>query len=103
MAGAGRGSVDQQAINLTKGQRQTEAAARAICCQRREICPAVVRLLRRCFIETGRRTRPMVCFVNVRLIDRIIYSTFHGFNLEWKTRAPAFFHKWPRIAHQNGH
>jgi hypothetical protein len=28
----------------------------------------------------------MVCFVNVESVDRIIYSIFQRFNLEWKTR-----------------
>ena len=28
----------------------------------------------------------MVCFVNVKSVDRIIYSIFYRFNLEWKTR-----------------
>jgi hypothetical protein len=36
--------------------------------------------------EVRRRTRPMVCFVNVQSVDRIIYSIFQRFNLEWKNR-----------------
>ena len=43
-------------------------------------------VIERCFVEVRRRTRPMVCFVNVQSVDRIIYSIFHRFNLEWKTR-----------------
>jgi transposase-like protein len=39
-----------------------------------------------CFVEVRRRTRSMVCFVNVESVDRIIYSIFQRFNLEWKTR-----------------
>jgi hypothetical protein len=39
-----------------------------------------------CFVEVRRRTRPMVCSVNVESVDRIIYSIFQRFNLEWKTR-----------------
>ncbi len=38
------------------------------------------------FVEVRRRTRPMVCFVNVASVDRILYSIFQRFNLEWKTR-----------------
>ena len=38
-----------------------------------------------------RRTRPMVCFVNVQSVDRIIYSIFQRFNLEWKTRTLSVF------------
>ena len=43
-------------------------------------------VIERCFVEVRRRTRPMVCFVNVQSVDRIIYSTFHRFNLDWKIR-----------------
>ena len=43
-------------------------------------------IIERCFVEVRRRTRPMVCFVNVLSVDRIIYSIFQRFNLEWKTR-----------------
>ncbi len=35
----------------------------------------------------------MVCFVNVASVDRIIYSIFHRFNLEWKTRTLNLFTK----------
>jgi transposase-like protein len=38
-----------------------------------------------------RRTRPMVCFVNVESVDRIIYSIFQRFNLEWKTHTLSLF------------
>ncbi len=41
-------------------------------------------LIERCFVEVRRRTQPMVCFVNVHSVDRIIYSIFQRFNLEWK-------------------
>ncbi len=40
-----------------------------------------------------RRTRPIVCFVNVKRVDRIIYSVFQRLNLEWKTRTLEFLHK----------
>src|SRR5215472_12040367 len=33
-------------------------------------------VIERCFVEVRRRTRPMVCFVNVESVDRIIYSIF---------------------------
>jgi putative transposase len=48
-------------------------------------------LIERCFVEVRRRTRPMVCFVNVESVDRIIYSIFQRFNLEWKTRTLSLF------------
>ncbi len=48
-------------------------------------------IIERCFVEVRRRTRPMVCFVNVRSVDRIIYSIFYRFNLEWKTRTLEVF------------
>ena len=40
-------------------------------------------LIERCFVEVRRRTRPMVCFVNVQSVERIIFSIFNRFNLEW--------------------
>jgi hypothetical protein len=43
-------------------------------------------VIERCFVEVRRRTRPLVCFVNVESVDRIIYSIFQRFNLECKTR-----------------
>src|ERR1700736_2405643 len=45
----------------------------------------------RCFVEVRRRTRPMVCFVNVESVDRIVCSIFQRFNLEWKTRTLNLF------------
>jgi putative transposase len=48
-------------------------------------------IIERCFVEVRRRTRPMVCFVNVRSVDRIIYSIFQKFNLEWKNRTLKVF------------
>ena len=43
-------------------------------------------VIERCFVEVRRRTRPMVCFVNVQSVERIIYSIFNRFNLEWHQR-----------------
>lgn len=43
-------------------------------------------VIERVFVEVRRRTRPMVCFVNVASVDRIIYSIFHRFNVEWRNR-----------------
>jgi putative transposase len=48
-------------------------------------------MIERCFVEVRRRTRPMVCFVNVKSVDRIIYSIFQRFNLEWKNRTLRVF------------
>lgn len=44
-------------------------------------------IIERCFVEVRRRTRPMVCFVNVQSVERIIYSIFNRFNLEWSPHA----------------
>ncbi len=41
-------------------------------------------VIERCFVEVRRRTRPMVCFVNVASVDRIIFSIFNRFNEKWK-------------------
>jgi hypothetical protein len=35
----------------------------------------------------------MVCFVNIDSVDRIIYSIFHRFNLEWRNRTLRVLHK----------
>ena len=48
-------------------------------------------LIERIFVEVRRRTRPMVCFVNVASVDRIIYSIFQRFNLEWRNRTLRVF------------
>jgi putative transposase len=48
-------------------------------------------VIERCFVEVRRRTRPMVCFVNIKSVDRIIYSIFQRFNLEWKNRTLNLF------------
>lgn len=48
-------------------------------------------VIERCFVEVRRRTRPMVCFVNVASVDRILYSIFQRFNLEWKNRTLKLF------------
>jgi transposase-like protein len=101
--------ADAQAIYLAEGRRQTEAAARIFCRRWRREYPTMVRqlerdlpdllafyrfpkhlwrklpttnVIERCFVEVRRRTRPMVCFVNVQSVDRIIYSIFQRFNLE---------------------
>jgi hypothetical protein len=33
----------------------------------------------------------MVCFVNINSVDRITYSIFGRFNLEWKNRTLKLF------------
>jgi len=48
-------------------------------------------IIERCFVEVRRRTGPMVYFVNVTSADRLIYSIFQRFNLEWKTCTLRFF------------
>jgi putative transposase len=110
--------ADAQAIYLADGRRQAEAAARAFCRRWRSDYPSMVKqlerdlpellaffrfpkhlwrklrttnIIERCFVEVRRRTRPMVCFVNVQSVDRIIYSIFQRFNLEWKTRTLRVF------------
>jgi len=51
----------------------------------------ITNVIEPCFVEVRRRTRPMVCFVNVASVDRIIYSIFQRFNLEWKNRTLKLF------------
>ena len=47
--------------------------------------------IERCFVEVRRRTRPMVCFVNVESVDRIIYAIFNGLNDQWRNRTLRIF------------
>jgi len=42
-------------------------------------------------VEVRRRTRPMICFVNLKSVDRIFYSIFQRFTLEWKSRTLKLF------------
>jgi putative transposase len=110
--------AEAQAIYLADGRAQAQAAARALCQHWRTAYPRMVRqlqadlpellsffcfprhlwrklrttnIIERCFVEVRRRTRPMVCFVNVQSVDRIIYSIFQRFNLEWKNRTLRVF------------
>ena len=110
--------ADAQAIYLAENRARAEAAFRNFRAQwRRDYGPVVRRLQRdlpellsffafprhlwrklrttnvigRCFVEMRRRTRPMVCLVNVESVDRIIYSIFQRLNLEWKTRTLSVF------------
>jgi putative transposase len=50
-------------------------------------------VIERCFVEVRRRTRPMVCFVNVGSVDRIIYAIFNGLNenVRWKNHTLQLF------------
>ena len=50
-------------------------------------------VIERCFVEVRHRTRPMVCFVNVGSVDRIIYAIFNGMNekYQWKNRTLRLF------------
>ena len=43
-------------------------------------------VIERCFVEVRRRTRSTVCVVNVRRVERSIFSLFNRFNLEWRPR-----------------
>jgi transposase-like protein len=43
-------------------------------------------VIERCFVEVRRTTRPLVCFVNVESVDRIIFSIFNRLNEEWRNR-----------------
>jgi putative transposase len=48
-------------------------------------------VIERCFVEVRRRTRPMVCSVNVESVDRIIYAIFNGLNDQWRNRTLRIF------------
>jgi putative transposase len=110
--------ADAQAIYQAEDRKQAQAAFRTFrsCWQKRyssmvrqlekdlpELLPffsfprhlwrrlRTTNIIERCFVEVRRRTRPMVCFVNVQSVDRIIYSIFQRFNLEWKNRTLKVF------------
>ena len=109
---------DAQAIYLAGSRKEAQAACRCFAARWRKSYPTVVRqlqkdlpellsffsfpqhlwrklrttnIIERCFVEVRRRTRPMACFVNVESVDRIIYSIFQRFNLDWKNRTLKLF------------
>jgi putative transposase len=47
--------------------------------------------IERCFVEVRRRTRPMVLFVNVASVERIIYAIFQRFNQQWQNHTLSLF------------
>ena len=102
--------ADAQAIYQADNRRAAEAHVRALARRWQTAYPKVVQsllrdlpellaffgcprqlwrrlrttnVIERCFVEVRRRTRPMVCFVNVQSVERIIYSISNRFNLEW--------------------
>jgi putative transposase len=110
--------ADAQAIYQAENRQQAQTATRRFCRRWQRDYPSLVRqlerdlpellsfftlprslwkklrttnIIERCFVEVRRRTRPMVCFVNVQSVDRIIYSIFQRFNLEWKNRTLKLF------------
>jgi putative transposase len=110
--------ADAQAIYQAENRKQAQTAGRRFCRRWQRSYPSLVRqlerdlpellsffalprplwkklrttnIIERCFVEVRRRTRPMVCFVNVQSVDRIIYSIFQRFNLEWKNRTLKLF------------
>jgi transposase-like protein len=117
-AASGVVETGAQAISLAESRAQAVVAFRAFRSRWCRAYPAMVRRLQqdlpdllsffafprhlwrklrttnvteRCFVEVRRRTRPMVCLVNVKSVDRIIYSIFQRFNMEWKTRTLNLF------------
>ena len=105
--------ADAQAIDQAASRSEAEGHALAFARRWRDAYPSLVtRLLRdlpellaffqcpralwrklrttnvieRCFVEVRRRTRPLVCCVNVQSVERIIFSIFNRFHLEWRPR-----------------
>jgi hypothetical protein len=58
--------------------------------QLREVLPTN-NVIERCFVEVRRGSWPMVCFVKTASVDRIIFSIFQRFSLEWKIRTVNLF------------
>lgn len=112
--------ADAQAIYRADSRRHAEQAFRLFRTRWQEVYPAMVKglgrdlpellsffrfprhlwrklrttnVIERCFVEVRRRTRPMVCFVNVASVDRIIYAIFKGMNekYQWKNRTLQLF------------
>jgi putative transposase len=112
--------ADAQAIYQAESRRQAEAAFRRFRARWQKAYPTVVKplerdlpelltffdfprhpscklrttnVIERCSVEVRRRTRPMVCFVNVQSVDRIIYAIFSGYNerQEWRNRTLRLF------------
>jgi putative transposase len=112
--------ADAQAIYRAEGRKAALAAFRAFRSHWRATYPAMVKrlerdlpdllslfsfprplwrklrttnVIERCFVEVRHRTRPMVCFVNVGSVDRIIYAIFNGMNekSQWKNRTLQLF------------
>src|SRR5579863_1668801 len=112
--------ADAQAIYLAESRPAARAAFRVFRSRWRSTYPAMVKrlerdlpelltffsfprplwrklrttnVIERCFVEVRRRTRPMVCFVNVSSVDRIIYAIFNGMNEKhlWKNRTLRLF------------
>jgi len=110
--------ADAQAIDQATSRREAEGHARVFAQRWQAAYPAMVarlwrdlpelraffqcprrwwrkvrttNLIERCFVEVRRRTRPMVCFVNVQSGERIIFSIFNRFNLEWRQRTRCAF------------
>lgn len=106
--------ADAQAIYQAASRREAEALAQALARHWQAMYPKVVQsllrdlpellaffgcprplwrklrttnIIERCFVEVRRRTRPMVCVVNVQSVERIIDAIFNRFNLEWSQRA----------------
>lgn len=104
----------RQAIYRVASRREAEAAARRVQRRWHAMYPQLVRglgqdlpellalfsgprrlwrslrttnVIERSFVEVQRRTRPLVCLVNGRSVDRIVYSIFNRLNLEWSQRA----------------
>jgi len=109
---------EAQVIYRADSRRDAEAAFRRFQTHWREAYPAMVKqlekdlpellsffslphhlwrklrttnVIERWFVEVRRRTRPMVCFVNVASVDRIIFSIFNGLNEKWKDRTLRLF------------
>lgn len=104
-------TTDAQAIAQAADRAEAVAQAQAFARRWRDVSPQLVtRLLRdlpewlaffqcpkglwrtlrttnvieRCVVEVRRRTRPMVCVVTVPSVERIIFSIFNRFTLEWR-------------------
>jgi putative transposase len=107
--------IDAQAIDRAEDRKAARAVFRAFRTRWRNLYPARLKrwerdqpellsfysfpqhlwrslqtthVMKRRFVKVPRRTRPMVCFVNVDSVDRIIYAIFNGYSEQHEWRNP---------------
>ena len=101
-------TTPRQALNRFQAweHRRHATAARAVACLREDLDELLAFLdfpesqrvkfrttnvIKRCFREVRRWTRPIGCFTNTASCDRIIYAVFHRLNTIWQEKSSKEF------------